>query len=48
MEANRERIITAYCNVDCKFLLRILRFDIRIDEPAKNRCVFNKFRKLFV
>ena len=48
MESNRKGITTAYCNVDCKLLLRILRLDIIIDEPAKNRRVYSQFRKLFI
>lgn len=48
MESNRKGITTAYCNVDCKLFLWILRFDIIIDEPAKNRRVYNQFRKLFI
>ena len=48
MESNRKGITTAYCNVDCKLLLWILRFDIIIDEPAKNRRVYNQFRELFI
>ena len=48
METNRERIVAAYCNIDCKLPLRVLHLDIAIDEPAKNRCVCNKFRKHFV
>ena len=48
METNRERIVAAYCNIDCKLPPRILHLDIAIDEPAKNRCVCNKFRKRFV
>ena len=48
MESNRKGITTAYCNVDCKLFLWILRFDIIIDEPAKNRRVYNQFRELFI
>ena len=48
METNREGIMAAYCNINCKLSLRILHLDIAIDEPAKNRCVCNKFRKRFV
>ena len=48
METNRERIVAAYCNIDCKLPPQVLHLDIAIDESAKNRCVCNKFRKRFV
>ena len=48
METNRKGIMAAYCNIDCKLSLRILHLDIAIDEPAKNRCIYNQFRKRFV
>ena len=48
METNREGIVAAYCSINCKLSPRVLHLDIAIDEPAKNRCVCNKFRKHFV
>lgn len=48
METNREGIMAVYCSINCKLPLRVLHLDIAIDEPAKNRCVCNKFRKRFV
>lgn len=48
METNREGIMAAYCNINCKLPLRVLHLDIAIDEPTKNRCVCNKFRKRFI
>lgn len=48
METNRKGIMAAYCNKDCKLSVWILHLDIAIDEPAKNRCICNKFRKRFV
>ena len=47
METSRKGIMEAYCNIDCKLSMWILHFDIAIDEPAKNRCICNKFRKRF-
>ena len=40
--------MAVYCSINCKLSPRILHLDIAIDEPAKNRCVCNKFRKRFV
>lgn len=48
METNRKGIMAAYCDIDCKLSVWILHLDIAIDEPAKNRCICNKFRKRFV
>lgn len=40
--------MAVYCSINCKLSPQILHLDIAIDEPAKNRCVCNKFRKRFV